>query len=341
MKKEIVGQKIAKARQAKGLTQAELSELSSVSIRTIQRLELGQVIPRMYTIKTLSKYLDVDLLAEFKDLEELTDNNFFYDLLTKWICEIKSLFNLKTYTMKKIIILSAAFSLITIGLYAFTKEPKNQKDDGIQLNKNYQFVSMVNTKIFCRGTLVFDKIDENGLWHGIQKNATQQSEVLVTAKLVNDSLEIHTAEPWEEIWKVNSINNGIYTGTVSADYSLAQNSVITFEIREEGISLDKTYQFTSYLNEELFCRGTFHFYDKDKDGIWHGIQKNETQQSEILVTAKKLNDSLEIYTSGLWNEIWKVTSIENGISSGSISANYSLAQDNKITFELSEIVNKK
>lgn len=127
MDKEIVGQKILKARQARGLTQAELSEVSSISIRTIQRLESGDVIPRVYTLKTLSKYLGIDLLNESEDSEEMDNKNFIHDLLIKWIKGIKNLFNLKTYTMKKIIILSSVFCAITFGLFAITKELKVEK----------------------------------------------------------------------------------------------------------------------------------------------------------------------------------------------------------------------
>jgi len=237
---------------------------------------------------------------------------------------------------KGLLVLSALFLVFS----CIGQKTSKERQTLIQLNKNYQFVTQVNGKFFCRGTFVFGRIDENGLWHGHQNNATQQNEILVTATMVNDSLEIYTAEPWKETWKVNSVQNGICTGTVSADYRLAQNRVITFELRAEGIPLDKTYQFTSHVNGKDFCKGMFHFYEKDENGIWHGSQKNETQKAEILVTAKMVNDSLEIYTSGRWNETWKVTSMENGTSSGSVSANYSLAQNNNITFELSEIVNK-
>ncbi|WP_234445855.1 hypothetical protein [Carboxylicivirga marina] len=209
--------------------------------------------------------------------------------------------------------------------------------NAIELNQNYQFASQVNGKFFCRGIFVFDKIDEKGVWHGIQKNETTQKETIVTAQVLNDTLEVYTAAPWNETWKVTSIKNEIASGTVTASYSLAQNSTITFEARKEGIPLDKSYQFTSYINEEVFCNGTFYFYDKDENGLWHGSQQNETQKTIVLVTAKLVNDNLEIYTAEPWKETWTVTSAENGTSKGSVSANYSLAQNNTITFELSEI----
>ena len=49
---------IKKGRMAKGYTQKELSELSHISIRSIQRVENGDILPRNYTIKTLAGILD-------------------------------------------------------------------------------------------------------------------------------------------------------------------------------------------------------------------------------------------------------------------------------------------
>ncbi len=138
MDKKNVGKKTLNARKAKGLTQAELSEVSSISIRTIQRLESGDVIPRVYTLKTLSKHLGVDLLIESEDSDGIDNKNFIHDLLIKWINEIKNLFNLKTYTMKKIIILSSVLCLLSIGLFALTTNSKSENHNSIS-NGQEQF----------------------------------------------------------------------------------------------------------------------------------------------------------------------------------------------------------
>ncbi len=123
MDKENIKRKFLNARKAKGLTQTELSEMSSISIRTIQRIESGLVVPRAYTLKTISKILDIDLIAE--NAKEIDSRNFVHDLLIKWSNEVKKLFNFKTYTMKKIIILSAIFCTIVFGVYA-TSDKQNK-----------------------------------------------------------------------------------------------------------------------------------------------------------------------------------------------------------------------
>ncbi|EOG6895302.1 helix-turn-helix domain-containing protein, partial [Flavobacterium psychrophilum] len=51
MKQPELGKKILELRHSKGLTQNELAEKCNLSIRTIQRIELGEVIPRSFTIK--------------------------------------------------------------------------------------------------------------------------------------------------------------------------------------------------------------------------------------------------------------------------------------------------
>lgn len=79
MKQPELGKKISKLRTAKGLTQEELVEKCNISVRTIQRIEAGEVTPRSYTIKTILVALDYDL-SKMSDKE----NNFF-DSLTGWV----------------------------------------------------------------------------------------------------------------------------------------------------------------------------------------------------------------------------------------------------------------
>lgn len=49
---------VKEGRLAKGYTQKELSELSNISIRSIQRIENGEIIPRSYTLKTIAGIID-------------------------------------------------------------------------------------------------------------------------------------------------------------------------------------------------------------------------------------------------------------------------------------------
>ncbi|RXK58409.1 XRE family transcriptional regulator [Lacibacter luteus] len=64
-----VYKKIVHARKQKGLTQEQLADLSNVTVRTIQRIESGESMPRAYTLKAIATALNISF-------EELTaDNN--------------------------------------------------------------------------------------------------------------------------------------------------------------------------------------------------------------------------------------------------------------------------
>lgn len=59
MQQPEIKEQLMEARRVKGLTQEEVATLCGVSVRTIQRIELGEVTPRAYTVKLLSKALGV------------------------------------------------------------------------------------------------------------------------------------------------------------------------------------------------------------------------------------------------------------------------------------------
>ncbi len=63
MKQPELGQKLTALRQEKNMTQEELVEACNVSVRTIQRIESGEVTPRISTIKIIVAALGHDLNA--------------------------------------------------------------------------------------------------------------------------------------------------------------------------------------------------------------------------------------------------------------------------------------
>lgn len=71
MKQPELGQKILELRKAKGLTQEELVELCNINVRTIQRIEAGEVTPRSYTIKSILEVLGYD----FKEIQPSMEEN--------------------------------------------------------------------------------------------------------------------------------------------------------------------------------------------------------------------------------------------------------------------------
>lgn len=67
--------KIKELRESKGLSQEELCEDSGISLRTIQRIENGESVPRGSTLKTIASSLNVspDLLINSSQGEKDID----------------------------------------------------------------------------------------------------------------------------------------------------------------------------------------------------------------------------------------------------------------------------
>lgn len=78
MNQPALGKKISELRKAKGLTQEELVDLCNISVRTIQRIETGEVTPRSYTIKTI-------LTALGSDIDELQIDQSYSEVAVKWL----------------------------------------------------------------------------------------------------------------------------------------------------------------------------------------------------------------------------------------------------------------
>lgn len=70
-----LGKKMAEMRKAKGFTQEELAEKCNINVRTLQRIESGEVTPRSYTAKVIFAALDLISMNPMKK-----DQSFFTGL---------------------------------------------------------------------------------------------------------------------------------------------------------------------------------------------------------------------------------------------------------------------
>lgn len=117
MQQPALGKKIAKLRKAKGLTQEELVEKCNLSVRTLQRIEAGEVTPRSYTIKLIFSALGHVAYEPTQSLAEKLSKAWqpAINEIQKFCSYLIDLFNLKTNAMKKLTILSIFFlTLCTI-----------------------------------------------------------------------------------------------------------------------------------------------------------------------------------------------------------------------------------
>lgn len=122
-----LGKKIADYRKSKGLTQEELVEKCNLSVRTLQRIEAGEVTPRNYTVKLILEVLELDFENSLNSQTEKARGG-----TEKWLEQFYisfiDLFNLKTNTMKKLSILSVTVFAIVFGISSLASQAFGQSD---------------------------------------------------------------------------------------------------------------------------------------------------------------------------------------------------------------------
>jgi len=129
MKQPELGKKLNEIRNQKGITQKELSDLCSVDIRTIQRIEAGEVEPRMSTLKILAAALENDDLASKSEAVVFKDSQLKTAFFISFLGGIFYFFNFILFSLiaQKFSVLSGngfvlAMSIIHIltgGLFFF------------------------------------------------------------------------------------------------------------------------------------------------------------------------------------------------------------------------------
>jgi transcriptional regulator with XRE-family HTH domain len=146
-----LGRKIAELRKAKGLTQDELVALCNLSVRTLQRIESGEVIPRSYTIKTIFSALDYNMYENNQPASDFllsgeVEPNSWLEQIYRYVFD---LFNLKTNTMKKLLILS---SITICMVFLFTDLTRAESVNKTKLVGTWQLCDG-NAKIATTGSV--------------------------------------------------------------------------------------------------------------------------------------------------------------------------------------------
>ncbi len=76
----IIGKKISDIRKTKGISQEELAELSKVNLRTIQRIENNENVPRGKTLNLICNALDLNL-EEIQTKKNVFSKNKYGELI--------------------------------------------------------------------------------------------------------------------------------------------------------------------------------------------------------------------------------------------------------------------
>ena len=159
-----LGKKIAALRNEKGLTQEELVAKCNISVRTIQRIESGEVIPRSYTVKSIFNALDFSYDAIFKPKKE---PNFLQNF--KNIFQIKRSHKNDAEYSESILTLSWVFGVIYFvvsSVEMFIEYQLDSSDDFLIQPVVYIFIkltSALSLLIFLKGFIWLGIVFENYL----------------------------------------------------------------------------------------------------------------------------------------------------------------------------------
>ena len=122
-----LGKRIAELRKARGLTQEELVEKCKLSVRTLQRIESGEVKPRSHTIRVIFEALEYDL------------NVSSPSPAGQWVSRVKEVFNLKTNTMKKLSVFTLVIAATVIALLSVSSHSKAQAVSEVRNTIEHRF----------------------------------------------------------------------------------------------------------------------------------------------------------------------------------------------------------
>lgn len=154
MQQPELGRRLTALRKERNLTQEELVEKSHVSVRTIQRIEAGEVLPRLSTVKIL-----LEALGESYDTFLTKPTNM--ETRTEQL-EHSGRGVLLTAVIAGAIYLAVEISLGALDIAWLTKE----RDWEPWLNMVYiglTVVMMAAYTLFARGFIVLSKLFENKL----------------------------------------------------------------------------------------------------------------------------------------------------------------------------------
>jgi transcriptional regulator with XRE-family HTH domain len=165
MKQPELGKKISELRKEKGLTQEELVDKCNISVRTLQRIETGEVTPRIYTIRTILDALDADL-------EKISENrNSLVERFQQSIRDIL-LLDIDVSPSKDFIkqlnitwIFGSIYFLLTIFeiVAEFYRKSENQIILGISLYIFFKVCIILTFFIFQRGFVLIGEFFKNYL----------------------------------------------------------------------------------------------------------------------------------------------------------------------------------
>lgn len=139
-----LGKKIAEFRKVKGFTQEELVEKCNLNVRTLQRIEAGEVTPRTSTIKLIFEALEIEFesaVTSHEVTQKSTENHS------------RKQSNFKTNPMKKILIVLIPILLSIVLMFIVMANRERTFDDSNVKRSDLTETSALFIKFYNSGQI--------------------------------------------------------------------------------------------------------------------------------------------------------------------------------------------
>jgi len=259
MKQPDLGKRIAELRKAKGLTQDELVQKCNLNVRTLQRIESGDVTPRSYTMRLIFAALEYDIHETSGTSTNLL-LNAGHIILSGWhhaFRLLRNLFDFRTNAVTKALILAIAVLIIVVSLsFAYSAGVRSHermiiREKLLQTCSNSKF-----TKWFNSG-----QIDSISIRY--KENAcmmADNSQTTFNRKGIHDHF-------------LNLYNRGLRFSKLKSTFLTISDS-IAVDRGEWSVSLDSIVVATgTYMTQWRYMKGKW-------------LDENEMSKSDVLPPSK-------------------------------------------------------
>jgi transcriptional regulator with XRE-family HTH domain len=233
MKQPELGIKLAEIRKEKGITQEDLVERCNVTVRTIQRIESGDVTPRPLTLKLISEALGCDWNTFSSPTPILNEEE-----LDSWIRRaiFTDLQNPKTITLQIKLAWIAGF------IYFLTGFPEAAFEYNLMQNENLavgsptfiaiKVIAMAAFALFARGFIIMGYKHHNSL-------LTYGTYLFLGVFLLNYSLDIFSPAWDKSDLKEFLVAKSISFGIVEVIFGLG--------LMRMNVSFGRVANYSGYL----------------------------------------------------------------------------------------------
>ena len=212
MKQPEWGKKILELRKQKGFTQEELVEQCNINVRTIQRIEAGDVSPRSYTIKAILEALGFNYEEVFE--EQYTPGKFDAIL---GIDKNKIYKQLNVAMVFGIIYFIAGFFEVGAEIISFEKETTIFKITYSII----KVISFIALGFFFRGFVIVGALYKNYL---LQISAF----LIISFTLFFSVLDITSLFIWKDFLEIFALSKLIAYGVLSILLGIAIKRLVDF-----------------------------------------------------------------------------------------------------------------